>query len=144
MATINATPASPNQPRIETVGAVERYQTYVTSATLSDGDVIKLNALKIPLGVHIVDVRLLGKTVDGTSIFQIGTDYSGAGAAFGSATISVTQAMKTQLLGLPYTVSVSDDFQPRYVTMTLTQNGAATSGTASLSVTLFVRYIPDP
>lgn len=145
MATINAANAAPNSPRIPTgSGVVERLQTYVTSASLSAGDVIKLTNVKIPLGAQITDIRLQGKSVDGTGIFQIGTDYTGAGAAFGSATMSATTAMKIQTTGLPYNVSVSDDFMPRYVTMTLTVDGATTSLTASLSMTLYVRYTMDP
>lgn len=145
MATITAANAAPNSPRIPTgSGVVERIQTYVTSASLSSGDVIKLSNLKIPLGAQITNVQLLGKSVDGQGIFQIGTDYTSSGAIFGSATMSVTQAMKTQVLGIPYNVSVSDDFMPRYVTMTLTVDGATTSLTASLSMTLFVRYTMDP
>ena len=144
MATITATGSFPNQPKTPIIGLVERFQTYVTSASLSAGDVIRFDNLKLPQGAQVTEVRLLGKSVDGTGIFQIGTNYSGQGVVFGSATMSATQAMKSQVLGLPYNVSVSDDFQPRYVTMTLTVDGATASLTASLSMTLFVRYTMDP
>lgn len=142
--TNTAVASTPSQPKVNIVGAIERFQTYVSSLTLSATDVVLFTDLKLPHGANVTDVRLLGKTVDGTQLFQIGTNYSGQGAAFGSATISVTQAMKTQITGLPYRVSVSDDFQPRYVSMTLTCDGAQTSSTGSCSVTLFVRYVMDP
>lgn len=144
-AVVNTAVASaPNQPKIALTASIDRFQSYLSSATLSAADSILFQNLKIPHGANIVEVRLLGKTKDGTQLFQIGTNYSGQSAAFGSATISATQAMKTQVTGLPYVVSVSDDFQPRYVTMMLTQDGAATSSTKSCSVTLFVRYTMDP
>lgn len=143
MATINANPTEPNQPRISITGAVERVQTYVTSASLSDGDVIKFNGMKIPHGATVTDVRLIGKSVDGTFIFQIGNEYTSQGAVHGSATFSPTQASFVKTNGLPYKLSVSDDYYPRHAAMTLTVNGATTSGTASLSVTLFVRYVMD-
>lgn len=139
-----ATGSFPSQPKTNIVGAIERYQSYLSSATLSSGDTILFTNLKIPQGANIVDVRLLGKTKDGQQLFNIGTDYSGQSAALGSATISATYAIKTPGTGLPYNVSVSDDFQPRYVTMMLTQSGAATSSTKSCSITLFVRYVMDP
>ncbi len=142
MATISATFAAANQPRVPNgVETIDAFQTYVTSATLSAGDVIHYTNLKVPHGATILDVRLYGDTPDGSSILQIG--LAGgivAPALFGSATVSATPAVKTQAQALPYVVSVSDDAAVRYVWPTLTQDGAMVSGTASTSLGLRVTW----
>ncbi|HKV00433.1 MAG TPA: hypothetical protein VJR58_34350 [Vineibacter sp.] len=142
MANISASFAAANQPRLPNgVETVDAFQTYVTSATLSAGDVIHFTNLKIPQGATILDVRLYGDTQDGQSVFQVG--IAGgivAPALFGSATASATPAVKTQAQALPYLVSVSDDAAVRYVYPTLTQDGAATSGTASMSLGVRVTW----
>ncbi|TWT11698.1 hypothetical protein [Reyranella sp. CPCC 100927] len=142
MANISASFAAANQPRLPNgVETVDAFQTYVTSATLSAGDVIHFTNLKVPQGATILDVRLYGDTQDGQSIFQIGLGGGiVAPALFGSATASATPAVKTQAQALPYVVSVSDDAAVRYVYPTLTQDGAATSGTASMSLGVRVTW----
>lgn len=143
MATINANVAAPNQPRIETVGAVERYQSFVSSVSLSVGDVIKFNNLKLPLGAQVLDVRFAGNIPATSAVFAFGTDYASEGAVFGSATLTTARAFFVKTDSIPYNVSVSDDFQPRYVTMTATLQ-AQSSATVSASMTLLVRYTMDP
>ncbi|TXL80459.1 hypothetical protein FHP25_05385 [Vineibacter terrae] len=142
MAIISASFAAANQPRIPNgVETVDAFQTYVTSATLSAGDVIHFTNLKVPHGATILAVRLHGDTADGSSIFQVGIAGGITSAAlFGSATVSATPAVKDQTLALPYVVSVSDDAAVRYVYPTLTQDGAATSGTASMSLGVRVTW----
>lgn len=141
MATISATEAAANQPKWSKTYPVVKAQTYVTTATLSAGDVIVMSNLKIPTGATIYEMKLIGDSPDGSSIFQIGT--GGSAALFGSATISATTAVKELSAGLPHKVSVSDDATTRYVTLQLTQDGAQTSGTASFSLTLEVKYTAD-
>lgn len=143
MATISATAARANQPYTPHEGSLLalRHQTYVTTATLSDTDVIIFSQLKIPHGATIHRIRLWSDTPDGSGIFQVG--INGSAALFGSATYSATAQIDDLTTGLPYAVSVSDDAADRFVTMQLTQNGAQTSGTASVSVTLEVQYTMD-
>ena len=142
MATLTATPAQANQPKYDTTAAIERVQTYVTSAALSNGDVIVFSALKIPHGAVITDLRLACDTPDGSAILQLG--ISGQAALFGSATVSATPALKTFATSIPFLVSVSDDAAQRYVTLQATVDGAPTSGTASVSLSLMVRYVMSP
>lgn len=142
MATYSLT-ANTDQPRTAISAAVERVQTYVSTATQSDGDVTVFTGLKIPHGAVITECELRGKTVDGTVIYKVG--INGSAALLLSATISATTAIKPLGTGvLPYTVSVSDDANNRYVTLQLTQDGAATSGTTSTSISWIVRYVMDP
>ncbi len=142
MAAISASFAAANQPRIPNgVETVDAFQSYVTSATLSAGDVIHYTNLKIPHGATILDLRLYGDTPDGSGIYQVGLGGGiVSGALFGSATVSATPAVKTQTTALPYVVSVSDDAALRYVYPTLTQDGAMTSGTASTSLGVRVTW----
>lgn len=142
MAAISASFAAANQPRsVANPSTIDAFQTYVSSATLSDGDVIHYTNCKVPHGATILDVVLYGDTPDGTSIFQIGIGGGITSAVlFGSATVSATPAVKTQTLALPYVVSVSDDAALRYVYPTLTLNGAQTSPTASLSLGVRVTW----
>jgi hypothetical protein len=142
MATINATAAQSNQPKYTTTAAIERVQTYVTSAALSNGDVIVFTALKVPHGAVVTDLRLAGDTPDGTAILQLG--IAGAANLFGSATVSATPALKVLTQAIPYTVSVSDDAAQRHVTLQATVDGAPTSATASISLSLMVRYVMSP
>lgn len=142
MATLTATPAQANQPKYDTTAAIERVQTYVTSAALANGDVIVFSALKIPHGAVVTDLRLACDTPDGSAILQLG--IAGQAALFGSATVSATPALKTFATAIPYTVSVSDDAAQRFVTLQATVDGAPTSATASISLSLMVRYVMSP
>ena len=69
MANISASFAAANQARLPNgVETVDAFQTYLTSATLSAGDVIHFTNLKVPHGATILDVRLYGDTPDGSTL----------------------------------------------------------------------------
>lgn len=145
MATISASFAGPDRASLpRSAGYVKKSQSYVTSATLSAGDVIVFSNLKIPTGAVLTDVALHSKTPDGSVIFQIGiVGGITSAAAFGSATASATGQLDTLLpvVGTSgYRVSVSDDAAIRTVTMALTVDGAAVSPTASVSLCLTIGY----
>jgi len=142
MATLTAISPQANQPKYDTTAAIERVQTYVTTAALSNADVIVFSALKIPHGAVITDLRLAGDTPDGIAILQLGVN--GNAALFGSATVSATPALKTFTQAIPYAVSVSDDALQRWVTLQATVDGAPVSATASVSLSLLVRYVMSP
>lgn len=143
MANISLSFAAANQARIVADPAtIDVFQTAtVGTATNSAGDIIHFLNTRVPHGATILDVVLYGDTPDGTVIYQIGIGGGITSAAlFGSATVSATPAVKIQTTGLPYRVSVSDDAASRFVYIRLTQDGAATSGTASVSLGVRVTY----
>jgi len=140
--TISASTAAPDTPRYIIGGTVTRYQTYVTTATVSSTDLIYLTNLKIPTGAHVTDVKVYADTPDGTMIFQLG--YTGNATVFGSFTASATPQVFVKTTGLPHKVSVSDDAANRFVTVLLTGDGAPVSPTASTSITVEVKYTMDP
>lgn len=137
--TIGAAAGVSTLPRYQISAEVCRVQTVVSSATASATDVWVFESLKIPHGATVTDVVLRGKTVDGTSLFQLGVN--GNAALFGSATISATTAVKQATLGIPYKVSVSDDAATRFQTFQLTVDGAGTSVTTSISIAVILRYV---
>lgn len=147
MATISASFAAANQPRIpDGVETVTAYQTYTTSVTASTGDVIHFTNLKIPHGATITDVKAyIGAPNDGVIL-----SFGLAGGIvdddlFSSATASATSQIETlsNIVGnsLPYKVSLSDsrDGGTGYVTMTATVEDDGTA-TVSLSIGLLVTY----
>jgi len=140
--TVTAVAATPSTPRYNAFGAkICKLQTYVTTGTVSAGDVILFTDIKIPHGATVVDIKVLADTPDGTNIYQLG--YNGNTVVFGSFTASATPQVFVKTTGLPHTVSVSDDAALRYVTVQLTADGAAVSPTASQSLTLQFEWVMD-
>ena len=143
MATVTFTTATPMQPkyRINSFQAV--HQRIASTATWSAGDCYVMNNLKVPHGAVIHEMWVKGSVPDGTYIIEIGTYGSnGDDDIFGSLTLSATAvADSVRTVGLPYTVSVSDDATLRYQTLGVKVDGAATSGTTSVSVSILVKYI---
>jgi Tfp pilus assembly protein PilW len=143
MATVTfTTPLGPQQPKYGPNRSWSNEQTIVSSATFSAGDVYIFNNLKIPDRAVVTDVQIQSSVVDGTYLIEVGT-YGSKGTAdvFGSITMSATAVMNSvRTVGLPYTVSVSDDATFRYQTMGVRVDGAATSGTPSVSINLRIKY----
>lgn len=142
--TLTAIAAQANQPRIDVAGTVTRTQVFVHgpsqatangwSATLSAGDQIHFYSMPIPHGAEVIGARLAVcmDTTSTTSVshaFALGLAYNGSvnyTKYWGSATFSqsawkVVDFMTAYVATLgssqpfPVTVSVSDDYQPRYV-----------------------------
>lgn len=143
MATITATVARAMAATYKPTATITKVQSYVTSASLSAGDVILFSNIKIPHGAIINDVSVKGSAVDGSFLFEVGTQGSGGTAdLFGSKTFSFggVVALTALQTGLPATVSVSDDAVDRYQTFMVRVDGATTSGTGSLSIQFSVQY----
>lgn len=146
MATITATTARAMQPTYRTTTTITKTQSYTTSASLSAGDVILFHNIKLPHGAVVVDVRGTAKGVDGTFLFEAGTNGSnGVADLFGSKTFSGSAVIPLTFIapegtGLPATISVSDDAVDRYQTFMIRVDGATTSGTGSLSLQFMVQY----
>lgn len=143
MATITATVARAMAATYKPTSTITKNQSYVTSASLSAGDVILFQNIKIPHGAIVTDVAVKGSAVDGTFLFEIGTNGSGGTAdLFGSKTYSFggVVAMTSLSTGLPATISVSDDAVDRYQTFMVRVDGATASGTGSLSLQFIVQY----
>lgn len=121
-----------------------KIQSLVSTATWSAGDVYILNNIKLPHGAIVSSIAVKGSVVDGQYILEMGTVGSGGTIdLFGSRTFSATAVLAlTQLaVGLPVTISVSDDAVDRYQTFAVRVDGAATSGTTSVSLQFVVQYI---
>lgn len=143
MATVTFTTAAANQPVKQVNAGVTKIQSLVTTATFSAGDVYLLNNIKVPHGAIVTDVQLKGSVVDGTYLIEMGMYGSAATAdIFGSKTLSATAVLSMTVLtvGLPHTISVSDDAINRYQTFGIRVDGAATSGTPSVSIQFIVKY----
>lgn len=143
MATITATVAAPMQATYKPNATITKVQSYVTSASLSAGDVIMFQNIRIPHRAIVHSVALKGSAVDGTFLFEVGLQGSGGTIdLFGSKTFSFGGVVAlTQLaVGLPTTVSVSDDSTDRFQTFAVRVDGATTSGTASTSLQFIVQY----
>ena len=143
MATITATVARAMQATYMPSTTVTKIQSYVTSASLSAGDVIMFQNIRIPHGAIVHSVATKGSAVDGTFLFEIGTQGSGGTIdLFGSKTYSFGGVVAlTQLaVGLPATISVSDDSVDRFQTFAVRVDGATTSGTSSTSIQFIVQY----
>ena len=142
MATVTFTTAQANAPVRQVNAGVTKIQSLVSTATWSAGDVYVLNNIKLPHGCIVTDVGLKGSVVDGTYIIEMGTTGSaGTIDIFGSKTLSATAVLAlTQLTTVPLTISVSDDAALRYQTFSIRVDGAATSGTPSVSLQFIVKY----
>jgi hypothetical protein len=143
MATVTFTVPAPQQPKYRINSVHEVMQRIASTATWSAGEVYIFNNLKIPDRAIVTGLQVWGSVPDGTYLIEIGT-YGSAGTAdiFGSVTLSATAATNSvRTVGLPYTVSCSDDATLRYQTLGIRVDGAATSGTTSVSVNMLVKYI---
>jgi hypothetical protein len=122
--------------------SITKIQSLVSTATWSNGDVYVLNNIKLPHGAIVTDIGVKGSVVDGTYILEMGTVGSaGTIDLFGSKTFSATAVLAlTQLTTVPVTISVSDDAADRYQTFAVRVDGAATSGTTSVSLQFVVSY----
>ena len=143
MATVTFTTAQANAAVKNVNAGVTKIQSLVTTATFSAGDVYVLNNIKIPHGAIVTDVQVKGSVVDGTYLIEMGTSGSnGTLDLFGSKTLSATAVLGMLVItaGLPATISVSDDAALRYQTFAIRVDGAATSGTPSVSLQFIVKY----
>lgn len=143
MATVTFTTAQANAAVKQVNAGVTKIQSLVTTATFSAGDVYVLNNIKVPHGAIVTDVQLKGSVVDGTYLIEMGMSGSNATAdLFGSKTLSATAVLGMTVItqGLPATISVSDDAAQRYQTFAVRVDGAATSGTPSVSIQFIVKY----
>ena len=120
-----------------------KVQSLVSTATWSAGDVYVLNNIKLPHRAIVTGVRVKGSVVDGTYLLEMGTVGSaGTIDLFGSKTFSATAVLSlTEITtSVPTTISVSDDAVDRYQTFAVRVDGAATSGTTSVSLQFIVEY----
>jgi hypothetical protein len=143
MATVTFTTATAQAAAYKPHQGITKIQTIVTSATFSNGDVYILNNIKLPHRAIVTEVAVRGSAPDGTYIFEIGTTGSGGTIdLFGSRTLSAgaVLALSQQTTGLPATISVSDDAVDRFQTLAIRVDGAATSGTTSVSLQFVVSY----
>lgn len=143
MATITATVARAMAATYKTNATITKSQSYVTTASLSAGDVILFQNIKVPHGAVITDITVKGSAVDGTFLYEMGMAGSNATAdVFGSRTFSggAVFALTALSQGLPATVSVSDDAADRFQTFMIRVDGATTSGTTSMSIAFTVQY----
>jgi hypothetical protein len=143
MATITFTVAAPMQPVYGANRTITKVQSIVSTATFSTGDVYILNNIKVPHGAVITSVNYKGSVVDGTYLIEMGMQGSGGTLdIFGSKTFSATAVTTLTAItaAMPYSVSVSDDAVDRYQTFAVRVDGAATSGTASVSLQFVIQY----
>ncbi len=143
MATVTFTTAQANAAGKQVNAGITKIQSLVTTATFSTGDVYVLNNIKIPHGAIVTDINLKGSVVDGTYLIEMGLSGSnGVLDVFGSKTLSATAVLGATVIttGLPLTISVSDDAAQRYNTFAIRVDGAATSGTPSVSLQFIVKY----
>jgi hypothetical protein len=143
MATVTFTTNSAMQPTYRGATVQTKVQSLVSTATWSNGDVYVLNNIKLPHRAIVTDVRVKGSVVDGTYLLEMGTVGSaGVIDLFGSRTFSATAvlALTSVTLNVPTTISVSDDAADRYQTFAVRVDGAATSGTTSVSLQFVVSY----
>lgn len=143
MATVTFTTAQANAAVRNVNAGVTKIQSLVTTATFSAGDVYVLNNMKIPHGAIVTDLQLKGSVVDGTYLLEMGLSGSnGVLDVFGSKTLSATAVLGMTVIttGLPLTISVSDDAAQRYNTFAIRVDGAATSGTPSVSLQFIIKY----
>jgi hypothetical protein len=151
MATITATTAGflGEAKAVANGGTVTRIWQYISTGTMSSGDVIYNPNWRLPKGAFVTSVKVSGKTVDGTGIVvPCVRVYNSASAAtdtvFGSITLSPVHA-STEVVGttLPLEVSIADDSaQPHYAHFILKFQANA-SGTGSASMDLIVQYVMD-
>ena len=143
MATVTFTVQAPMQAVFKPNATITKAQPLVSTATFSAGDVYILNNIKVPHGAVVTNVNYKGSVVDGTYLIEMGMAGSaGTLDVFGSKTFSATAvtSLTSVSTGIPYTVSVSDDATDRYQTFAVRVDGAATSGTASVSLQFIITY----
>lgn len=145
MATVTWTVAAPMAATGGNTETITKNQSLVSTATWSNGDVYMLANLKVPHGAIITDIQYKGSVVDGTYLLEFGlTDGVGTSTidVFGSKTFSATAVTSLTAIstGIPHTVSVSDDAIERYKTFAVRVDGAATSGTTSVSLHFVLQY----
>jgi hypothetical protein len=102
-----------------------------------------LNNIKLPHSAIVTSIKTKGSVVDGTYLLEMGTVGSGGVIdQFGSKTFTATAvlALTEIAAGVPITISVSDDAVDRYQTFAVRVDGAATSGTTSVSLQFVVQY----
>jgi len=142
MATVTLTTATAMAPTYGVTRTITKTQTFVTTATMSAGDVYVFPNIRLPHRAIVTDIAIKGSVVDGTYIIEMGTVGSaGVIDTFGSKTFSATAVFSVSSLNtLPQTISVSDDAADRYQTFAIRVDGAATSGTTSVSLNFTVQY----
>ncbi len=143
MATVTFTTAAANAAGKQVNAGITKIQSLVSTATFSAGDVYVLNNIKVPHGAIVTDISMKGSVVDGTYLVELGMSGSNATAdVFGSKTLSATAVLGLTVIttGIPHTISVSDDAANRYQTFAVRVDGAATSGTPSVSLQFIVKY----
>ena len=143
MATVTFTTQSAMAAGYKPNQGITKVQSLVSTATWSAGDVYVLNNIKLPHRAIVTGVRVKGSVVDGTYLLKMGTVGSaGTAALFGSKTFSATAvlALTDITTSVPVTISVSDDAVDRYQTLAVRVDGAATSGTTSVSLQFIVQY----
>jgi len=147
MATATFTIAGPMAASYKHNEVITKVQSLVSTATWSNGDVYVLNNIKLPHGAIVTDIKVKGSVVDGTYLLEAGTVGSaGVIDVFGSRTFSATAVLALTTFSpivqnVPYTISVSDDAADRYQTFAVRVDGAATSGTTSVSLQFVVTYV---
>lgn len=142
MATITAVAARSMQPTYRVNSTATKVQTYVTSASLSVGDIIVFNDLKLPHRAVVTDIRMKSSNPDGQIVLAAGTIGSGSTInLFGSRTASVAigTGYSTFSIQGAFTISVSDDAVDRYQWFCVRVDGQ-TSATASASLQFVVTY----
>lgn len=143
MATVTFTTNSAMAATYKPTSTQTKVQSLVSTATWSAGDIYILNNIKLPHRAVVTSVAVKGSVVDGTYLLEMGTVGSaGTIDLFGSRTFSATAVLAlTQITtSVPITISVSDDAVDRYQTFAVRVDGAATSGTASVSLQFVVQY----
>jgi hypothetical protein len=142
MATITATVARAMQATYNPTTTITKVQSYVTSASLSVGDIIMFQNIRVPHGAIISDIQLKSSNPDGQIVLAAGTQGSGSTInLFGSRTISVAIGTGFSVFTIAgaQTVSVSDDSVERFQTFAVRVDGQ-TSATASASIQAIVQY----
>ena len=142
MATITATVARAMQPTYRVNQTHTKVQTYVTSASLSVGDIIMFQNIRIPHLAVITSVSMRSSNPDGQIVLAAGTQGSGSTInLLGSRTASVAigTGLSTFTIQGAFTVSVSDDSVERFQTFAVRVDGQ-TSATASASLQFIVQY----
>ena len=141
MATVTFTTQSAMQPTYRGATMQTKVQSLVTTSTFSASDVYILNNIKIPHRAIITRVSVKGGAPDGTYNIEMGTAGSnGVADLFGSRSFSAALSLTDIVTGVPVTVSVSDDAVDRFQTFAVRVDGAATSGTLSVSLQFVVSY----
>jgi hypothetical protein len=143
MATVTFTTSSAMAATYKPTSTQTKVQSLVSTATWSAGDIYILNNIKLPHRAVVTSVAVKGSVVDGTYLLEMGTVGSaGTIDLFGSRTFSATAVLAlTQITtSVPVTISVSDDAVDRYQTFAVRVDGAATSGTTSVSLQFVVQY----